>query len=111
MDGVMITNEIIDYWRRNKLQGVILKLDFEKAYDTINWEYVLDLMDLMGFGQKWCAWIKECISTPQVSILVNGSPTSEVPMSRGLRQGDPLSPFLFNIAVEGLNILLHRARS
>lgn len=54
--------------------------------------------------------MRECVSSARVSILVNGSPTSEFSPQRGLRQGDPLSLFLFNIVAEGLNILLERAK-
>ncbi|XP_028095431.1 uncharacterized protein LOC114295410 [Camellia sinensis] len=62
------------------------------------------------FGSKWISWIKECVSTARISILVNGSPTKEFNPQKGLRQGDPLSPFLFNLVVEALNIFLQRAR-
>lgn len=65
----------------------------------------------MGFGEKWCGWIKECVSTVAMSVLINGSATKEFQTQKGIRQGDPLSPFLFNIVVEALNILLERART
>jgi len=66
-------------------------------------------MTYMGFGAKWRVWISSCLSTSQVSVLVNGSPSPEFKVRRGIRQGDPLSPFLFNIAAEGLSILFQRA--
>ncbi|XP_028105542.1 uncharacterized protein LOC114304582, partial [Camellia sinensis] len=63
-----------------------------------------------GFGEKWLGWIKECLSSSRISVLVNGSPTEEFSPQRGLRQGDPLSPFLFYLVAEGLNLLLNRAK-
>ena len=88
---------------------MICKLDIEKAYDTINWEFLFQVMGKMGFGVRWMSWIKWCISTASFSVLVNGSPTGFFPSSRGLRQGDPLSPYLFVIGMETLSCLLNRA--
>lgn len=110
LDGVLIANEVVDWWKKSKQKGLILKLDFEKTYDSVNWEFLLAMMQNFGFGEKWVGWIKECISTPRISVLVNGSPTAEFSPQKGLRQGDPLSHFLFNIVAEGLNILLERAK-
>ncbi|XP_028056986.1 uncharacterized protein LOC114260979 [Camellia sinensis] len=67
-------------------------------------------MTNFGFGEKWVGWMTTCISTTRISVLVNGSPTSEFSPMKGLRHGDPLSHFLFNIVVEGLNIVMERAK-
>lgn len=66
-------------------------------------------MDQMGFGGKWGNWIVGCLSSSRASILVNGSPMDEFPISRGVRQGDPLSPFLFILEMEGLNVAIRSA--
>lgn len=89
---------------------MILKLDFEKSYDSVNWEFLLSMVSNFGFGGKWLGWIKEFLSSSRISVLVNVSPTEEFSPQGGLRQGDPLSPFLFNLVAEGLNLRLHRAK-
>ncbi|GLT37028.1 hypothetical protein SLA2020_113700 [Shorea laevis] len=105
-DGVLILNEVVEEIRRNKVSSFIFKADFEKAYDCVNWDFLDEMMRRLGFGNKWRMWIKECLQTASVSILVNGSPTDEIKMERGIRQGDPIAPFLFLIVAEGLNVLI-----
>lgn len=65
----------------------------------------------MGFGLKWCKWIESCLKSSSISVLVNGSPTEEFYLSRVVRQSDPLSPFLFLLAAEGLNVMVKEALS
>ncbi|GJV67326.1 reverse transcriptase domain, reverse transcriptase zinc-binding domain protein [Tanacetum coccineum] len=109
LDGVLIANEAMEYLRKKKIKSLIFKVDFEKAYDSINWRFLLDIMKKMGFGNRWCKWVESCLSTSSMSILVNGSPSKEFGIERGVRQGDHLSPFLFNLAEEGLNALVSEA--
>ncbi|XP_071734031.1 uncharacterized mitochondrial protein AtMg01250-like [Rutidosis leptorrhynchoides] len=109
LDSILITNEVVDYVKQIKKKCLIFKEDFQKAFDSINWNFLLHVMNLMGFGEKWILWIKACLESASISILVNGSPTSEFTPKRGIRQGDPLSPYLFIIAVEGLNIFVKRS--
>jgi len=108
LDSVMMANEVIEEVRRSQKSGVCLKVDFEKAYDSVRWSFLLDMLLKMGFHRKWTKWVKGCLETTTVSVLVNGSPTEEFRPTRGLRQGDPLAPFLFLIVVEGLAGLVRK---
>ncbi|GKE26983.1 cysteine-rich receptor-like protein kinase, partial [Tanacetum coccineum] len=106
LDGVLIANETMEFLKKLKRKGLIFKVDFKKAYDNIEWGFLLEIMKCMGFGDRLCKWVIVCLSSSSISILVNGSPTKEFVMERGVRQGDPLSPFHFILAVKGLNALL-----
>ena len=110
LDGVLIANELIDSRKRSKVDGFLLKIDLEKAYDHVDWNFVDYMLLKFGFGETWLRWMHECISTTSFSVLVNGSPSKLFKISRGIRQGDPLSPFLFTIVVEALSSLLVKAR-
>ncbi|XP_076929431.1 putative mitochondrial protein AtMg01250 [Bidens hawaiensis] len=83
-------------------------MDFEKAYDHLNWKFLDSVMAQMKFPDKWRSWIYGIVSSAKSSVLVNGSPTFEFKCSRGIRQGDPISPFLFILAMEAFSFLLNK---
>jgi hypothetical protein len=109
LDGVVVLNEIIDLAKRRKDACMLFKVDFERAYDTVSWRFLEGMMSKMGFSKGWLRWMRACIFDSTMSVLINGSPTVDFKVARGLRQGDPLSPFLFLIVVEGLAGLMRRA--
>ena len=109
LDAALTANEAIDSPLKGDEAGVLCKLDLEKAYDHINWDFLLIVMQKMGFGEKWAGWIRWCISTASFLVLINGSPTGFFQSTRGLRQGDPISPYLFVLGMEALSCLINRA--
>ena len=109
MDAVLIANEAIDSILKSNKGAILCKLDFEKAYDHVDWSFLLAVLGKMGFGGRWCSWIKWCLPTVKFLVLVNGSPTGFFQSSRGLRQGDPLSPYLFVIVMKAFSCLMKRA--
>uniref|UniRef100_A0A2N9FZM9 Reverse transcriptase domain-containing protein n=1 Tax=Fagus sylvatica TaxID=28930 RepID=A0A2N9FZM9_FAGSY len=109
LDSVLFANECLDSKLKENVPGVLCKLDLEKAYDHVNWEFLLYLLRRCGFSEKWRRWIYFCISSVRFSILVNGSLCGFFPSTRGLRQGDPLSLMLFVIVMEALSRLIDKA--
>ena len=111
LDAVLIANEVVDSRLKSNQGGVMCKLDIEKADDHVCWKFLLAVLKKMGFGERWIKWIEWCISTVRYFVLINGSPSGFFRSSRGLRQGDPLSPYLFVIVIEVFSCLMRRAIS
>ena len=111
MNAVLIADETINSILKSNKGAILCRLDIEKAYDHVDWSFLLAMLEKMGFGEKWRRWIKWCLSTTRFFVLVNGTPTGFFQSSRGLRQEDPISPYLFVIVMEAFSCLLKRAVS
>ena len=113
-DNVLIAFETLHHMHHNKVgrEGAMaLKLDMSKAYDRVEWCYLEQIMKKMGFHQKWIGLMLACISSVSYSVLINGEPHGNIQPSQGLRQGDPLSPYLFLLCAEGLHSLIKQAEA
>nr|XP_023888394.1 uncharacterized protein LOC112000487 [Quercus suber] len=110
-DNVLVAFESLHHMKTNctgKTGFMALKLDMSKAYDRVEWPFLDKILLNMGFQESWVFLIMECITTVTYSIMVNGEPKGLIILSRGLRQGDPISPYLFLFCAEGLNAIFQK---
>ncbi|CAA7032485.1 unnamed protein product [Microthlaspi erraticum] len=111
-DNILIAQEMFHGLRTNKSckgKFMAVKTDMSKAYDRVEWEFVEATMRKMGFAETWIRWIMKCINSVQYKVLINGQPRGRIIPHRGLRQGDPLSPYIFILCTEVLISNLQKA--
>jgi hypothetical protein len=110
MEGAVILHETLHGLHKRKHNGIILKIDFEKTYDKVNWNFLHQPLRMKGFHLVWCDWVRAFVQGGNVGIKVNDQMGSYFQTKKCLRQGDPLSQILFNIIVDMLAIILSRAK-
>ena len=112
MDNVIMAHEMLHSLKSRRRWAnsyMAVKTDTSKAYDRLEWKFLRDVMVYMGFDMKWIGWIMRCVESVSFSVLVNGSPSGHITPTRGIRQGDPLSPYLFILCSEVLSHLMTNA--
>ena len=108
LEGVVVLHEMVHELHKNNVDGVIFKVDFEKAYDKVKWPFLQQALRMKGFNESWRAQVDSFIQKGR--IKVNDDIGHYFQTQKGLRQGDPMSPILFNVVADMLAVLIGRAK-
>lgn len=107
-ENFVLATELVQCCYRRKIPSFALKLDFAKAFDSVNWESLINILEVRGFSQRWCTWIKRLLQSSLSAVVLNGIPGKWITCKKGLRQGDLISPCLFLIVADVLPALVKR---
>lgn len=105
-DTFVYAAELVQVCHKRRRPAVLLKLDFAKAFDTVNWKGMFAVLQARGFDDRWIGWLSSILTSSKSAVLVNGCPGPWITCRRGLRQGDPIFPYLFLLVAETLQRLI-----
>lgn len=107
----MFVQQTIKVLHRRKISSLFLKLDISKAFDSVDWAFLLEILSHLGFGATWRNLISNLLKSASTQVILNGEPGTPISHQRGLRQGDPLSLMLFVLVMDVLNSIFTKAES
>jgi hypothetical protein len=108
-DNFIFVQSLVKFLHARCIPCLLFKVDLTRAFDSVAWQFLMEILDHMGFTRGWIDWIAALLSLASTCVLLNGSPSDAMCHARGLRQGDPLSPMLFLLVMEVLNAMIRKA--
>ncbi|KAK1613281.1 hypothetical protein QYE76_036954 [Lolium multiflorum] len=108
-ENIVYAADLLRCCHVRKAPTIVFKIDFRKAFDSVNWESLLTILRARGFDERWCLWMEHILRSGLTAVLLNGIPGDWIKCRNGLRQGDPLSPYLFILVADVLQRLIHEA--
>lgn len=109
MDSVVLAQETVTTCSNNQWSALFLGLNFTKTFDSLEWEFIMQALWARGFGDRWCSWIKSALESGTSSILINNTPGPHIKCKQDLRQGDPIPPYLFELATNAFTKIIQKA--